>query len=220
MDFSKEIVYVNGPGAQSYMTMFKEAGFGSTSDPDKASIIVYTGGADVNPALYGEKNFEIAGRGVSYFDDKRDERDAVMFGIGCANQILHVGICRGGQFLNVMNEGSMWQHVNGHAGVGEHELVDTVTDEVHMVTSTHHQMMRPGAGGQVLAVASKAGFKVAEHDSFDRKKAENFPKEWAEDVEVIWYPDTKCLCFQPHPEHPGADSTRKYFFSLLERILA
>ena len=41
-----------------------------------------------------------------------------------------------------------------------------------------------------------------------------------EDIEVVYYKKTKCLCFQPHPEFPGYEYTgmHKYFASLMLRF--
>lgn len=223
MDFSKEIVLVHGPGAAPYMTMFKKAGFGSTDDIDKATIICFTGGEDVNPALYGEEMLRINERPMSGFCAKRDDRDALVHGLGLAAQVLQIGICRGGQFLNVMNDGKMWQHVNGHTG-GPHEAMDTKTGEVIKVSSTHHQMMRPGPQADVWAVAREAGYRRGAEDTWVRGKAsEDDAQVWdksLDDVEVVWYEGSKCLCFQPHPEFSNVPECTKYFFEVVERALA
>lgn len=215
MAFSDHKVLVHGPGAFLYMRMFKMAGFGSTDDIDKATVICFTGGADVDPGLYGEKNLRMNGRDMSITDKTRDEDDAMVFGLGLANGATLVGICRGGQFLNVMNGGKMWQHVNGHAG-GPHSLQDTITGEIVRVTSTHHQMMRPASDGQILAIARESSFKLADEDEWH---IEHDGNEHLDDVEAVWYESSRSLCFQPHPEFPGVEETRAYFFSLLERHL-
>lgn len=215
--FRQEVVYVHGPGAFPYMTMFATAGFQMTDDINNATIVCFTGGEDVNPALYGEPNRIIQNRGVSRFSTQRDDRDAYVFGLNCANKVLQIGICRGGQFLNVMNGGRMWQHVNGH--VTPHNLVDAITGEVVKVTSTHHQMMRPSAEGEVIASAREASFKYAEPDEWHIEQDAEINPGLLEDVEVVWYEESKCLCFQPHPEFADAVECREYFLSLIERII-
>jgi hypothetical protein len=97
--------------------------------------------------------------------------------------------------------------------------VDKITGEVHRVTSTHHQMMRPGDGALVLAVAREAGMKLADGDEWHIEHDRKTRKEELEDVEVIWYEDTKSLCFQPHPEFGGAQACTDYFFDLLESVV-
>lgn len=212
-------VYVHGPGAFAYQAMFLGAGFKGTPDLDKADIVCFTGGEDVSPALYGEGQLRIGNRDMSFCNANRDDRDAIIHGYAVANKQLQIGICRGGQFLNVMNGGKMWQHVDGHAG-GPHDLIDTITGEVVRVSSTHHQMMRPGDDAEILAVAREAKFKMAEKDRWQLENKDKLPDEWYDDIEVLWYPGTRSLCFQPHPEFGGVDECRKYFMSLVERLIA
>lgn len=212
-------VYVHGPGAFSYQAMFLKAGFKGTPNLDEADIVCFTGGEDVSPSLYGENNLKLNNRNMSFCNADRDDRDAIIHGYAVANKQFQIGICRGGQFLNVMNGGKMWQHVNGHTG-GPHELIDNITGEVVLVTSTHHQMMRPGEDAEILAVAKEATYKMAEKDTWTEMTADKLPSEWNEDIEVLWYPGTRSLCFQPHPEFSGHDQCTEYFMSLIERLIA
>lgn len=214
-DWSNYTVFVHGPGALAYQHMFLKQGLKGTSDIDKADIICFTGGEDVNPSLYGESVAEFQGQPISFFNSARDDKDAFVYGYTAGK--VRVGICRGGQFLNVMNGGKMWQHVNGHAGRGQHNLVDKITGQVVKVTSTHHQMMRPHASGIVLATARESSYKVAANEEWHIEHAQG--RDEYDDVEAIWYEDSKSLCFQPHPEHYGADECRNYFFSLLQDTL-
>lgn len=175
---------------------------------DQPDLVLFTGGADVSPNLYGEINL------ASHNDPKRDQLEILIFE-EYLNKVPLVGICRGGQFLNVMSGGSMYQDVDGHCN-GNHVLVDLLTDSTHEVTSTHHQMMRPNNDGYIVAVATEstsalipvdgvllhAEYKVLPHD----------------DIEVVYYKKTNALCFQPHPEYQGAKQTEKYFFELLDRF--
>lgn len=216
MDWSKHTVYVHGPGAFAYQSMFLKKGLKGTDDINEATIVCFTGGEDVSPSLYGEENLVMHGRKMSGNNPDRDDTDAVIHGYAVANEAFQVGICRGGQFLNVMNGGKMWQHVDGHAGVGHHMLHDTITGEVVTVTSTHHQMMRPSKDGEVLAIARESRSKWSEKDEWHITEADTLPAEWFDDIEVVWYPSTRCLCFQPHPEYAGAPGCTDYFFDLIE----
>lgn len=215
----KPRVYIHGPGALTYMLMFLERGYVGTEDYSKAGLVVYTGGADVNPELYGQKNAIVNGRPISIFSDIRDEQDIVMYGYAEKKDVFQVGICRGAQFLNVMNGGELWQHVDGHAIHSGHDLLDTRTGEIVRVTSTHHQMMRPPEHAEILAVAVEAKNKYAENEYWSRRAEGVTPQDpQYDDVEAVWFQNTKCLCFQPHPEfHTGP--CRDYFFELLEEKL-
>jgi hypothetical protein len=215
-DWSKWKVYVHGPGKFEYMRMFAERGL-IGADLDEADIVCWTGGADVDPSLYNEKNATYHGRPMSGFDTARDDIDLRVFGY--AADKYKVGICRGGQLLNVCNGGKMWQHVDKHAGA-PHDLIDTTMGQVVRVTSTHHQMMRPAPEGIVLAYAREAHIKIADGDEWDIKKDHVERPEELNDVEVVWYEESKSLCFQPHPEHRNQPQCTDYFFSLMERMVA
>lgn len=215
MNWSDQVIYVHGPGSEPYIRMFLTQGLRGTNDPDKASIICFTGGEDVNPKLYGEENV------ASYINEARDDLDAMFHGMACANQQLQVGICRGGQFLNVMNGGRMWQDVDNHAVRVGHRMTDLETGTNLLVSSTHHQMMRPAADGHIIATARESRRKNAYGDVWlldDKEAVEQRPEDF-DDVEVVWYEATRCLCFQPHPELPGFKACTDYFFKLIEKAL-
>lgn len=170
---------------------------------DEADLIVFTGGADVGPELYGEKNF------ASYTNEKRDVYEIGVFTLSKEDGLPMVGICRGAQFLNVMNEGKMFQDVTRHTRY--HKLTDLASGEQIDVTSTHHQMMIPNfETAEVLAIANEGGVKhrLDKNGVVTDETDDN-------DTEVVWYEDTLSLCFQPHPEY-GKKSCEDYFFKLLE----
>jgi gamma-glutamyl-gamma-aminobutyrate hydrolase PuuD len=187
-----------------YERMCVDLGYDFTQDTAMADLVMFTGGADVSPHLYGEKNV------ASYCDARRDDLEQKIFQECVALKIPMVGICRGGQFLNVMNGGRMWQDVDGHTR--PHTLVDIESGCVFTVSSTHHQMMRPSANGEIIASAECViSTKYRSEDgAFERSDVAD------QDVEVVWYPQTRSLCFQPHPEFSN-DECREYFKLLLIR---
>ncbi|MGL5564846.1 MAG: gamma-glutamyl-gamma-aminobutyrate hydrolase family protein [Plesiomonas sp.] len=201
-------VYVVG-GGMAVCQAFLNAGFKLIDTIKGADLVCFTGGEDVSPELYGEKNVK------SYVSQHRDMREMWDFQVARANGVPCVGICRGGQFLNVMSGGRMWQDVDNHgiSGHGTHEITCSFTGEKHNVSSTHHQMMRPSEQGNVLAVANRSGYKED-----DKGVHEMGPDD--RDVEVVFYPHTNSLCFQPHPEFfgPGHDCF-DYFFTLIKHQL-
>lgn len=194
-------VFIVGGGPQ-YARMFIERGWEVLNEQAhqvlEADLIQFTGGEDVTPEIYGEKNTS------SYNSLPRDLHEAGFFAIAKRMGKPMAGICRGGQFLNVMCGGSMIQHVEGHAIHGTHEIYDQYTESVIQVTSTHHQMMIPAQECELIAFANI----VNKHFNND-----------ANDAEVVNYPDQKCLCFQPHPEHNGYKECRDYYFELLNNCL-
>ena len=196
------------PGDNEQMTieMFTRQGYSVVDTIAQADIICFTGGADVNPELYDEQALPLTS-----FNEERDYVDTQYYHE--SGYKFKIGICRGGQFLNVMNGGKMWQHVDNHTK--PHYLTDLKTREQILVSSTHHQMMIPNDRGIVIAVAQEATSK-AKH----RMKLRNTSND--PDVEVVMYEDTNSLCFQPHPEFSVEDDVYQeccnYFFNLIKEI--
>jgi hypothetical protein len=167
------------------------------------SLVVFTGGEDVDPSWYHEPKYF---KTRSHL--KRDNREMIIF--ESMLDVPKVGICRGGQFLNVMSGGSMWQHVSGHAD--EHEMIDLLFTRTPLkVTSTHHQMMLPSKEAFILGVAKGV---ATGHISMAKK----VPPKPKFDPEVVWYPKTNSLCHQPHPEYNLGNDTKHtdLFFDYLD----
>lgn len=159
---------------------------------DEASVFVFTGGADVSPELYGEHNVG------SYCDGQRDLVEQTYFDQAKARGIPMIGICRGAQFLNVMNGGKMYQDVYNHGLFGTHPI-KTVDGRQIEITSTHHQMMRPRGNYKLIAWTEHRSSKYMTHMG-------SIPPELDVDPEIVFYPETKCLCIQGHPEIMSVDS--------------
>lgn len=203
-------VFIIGGGV-NYHTMFKKLGFTPIEDLNNADLVCFTGGADVSPEFYGEEEHL-----RTHSDLARDFRELDFYRSALLLEIPMVGICRGGQFLHVMNGGKLYQHVDHHAIGDTHYLSDIQTGEQHSVTSTHHQMMAPRLykdKGLVVATAQESVWKEHVSNGEVVRHLSTLP-----DIEVMWYEDTDCLCFQPHPELEGAESTYLYFKNLLTRF--
>ncbi len=198
--------------------MFNLMGWQRTSDVSEADLVVFPGGADVNPFLYGEKRHPTTQ--IDYFSDMEDLKCLKQ----CSDKQPKVGICRGGQFLNVMvGNGSLYQHVTHHAIATLHEMrlgrpLDGFSKSVD-VTSTHHQMMIPGPGGEVLYAANRSMEKNKAEET-TRYVVEHRDNIW-DDAEVILYEDRNCLCYQPHPEYTvkGNYYNREVFFGMIDRFM-
>jgi gamma-glutamyl-gamma-aminobutyrate hydrolase PuuD len=201
-----KVAIINGDGM--YVHLFQRLGFELTSNIEEANLVCFTGGEDVTPHLYGD-----LAHPFTYNSLERDQYEMKMYCIAREFDIPMVGICRGAQFLNVMSGGRMYQHVSKHTR--DHEITDLQTGETVWVTSTHHQMMMPSSEAVLVASSTLQGTR----EWFD---AEVFRKDVSnQDIEVVFYPVTKCLCFQPHPEFIGEEYEQmvNYFNSLLSRFL-
>lgn len=209
---SKKVAIVNGSNA--YRNLFISLGFTVVEHVvdeqlNPVDLVVFTGGEDVTPGLYGHQAHH-----TTFNNVYRDQQEATIFEKCVLHGIPMVGICRGAQFLNVMSGGEMYQDVGGHGM--PHEITDLVTGEVVLVSSTHHQMMKPASTGLLVASSAIGGYR--EHWEGGIFKRED---QAAWDYEVVFYPHTKSLCFQPHPEFTGEDyAPMKYYFNdLLNRYL-
>lgn len=193
-------VYIVG-NEDGFKDFFEEYGFQVTKDVFEADLLQFTGGEDVTPEIYGEANTQ------SYNNTDRDLIEMGFYALALRLNKPMVGVCRGGQFLNVMCGGKMIQNVHGHTK--NHEII-TKDGEVLMATSTHHQMMIPDEfHGEVWAWANIV-HKTADpyHPGFEEY-----------DSEVIFYDDQRCLCFQPHPEYRRYERLEKYYFELIDQLL-
>lgn len=155
--------------------------------------------------MYGQRNVY---SGAS--DTARDARETGIFREALEMGIPMLGICRGSQFLTVMSGGELYQDI-GNAHLGSHQ-VHTEDGKNFKVTSTHHQMMSPQkTNHKVIAYAKEPVL------SYKKEQQVEPPKF---DYEIVWYPDTKCLCIQGHPEYLRPDSEfSQYTFKLIKEYL-
>jgi gamma-glutamyl-gamma-aminobutyrate hydrolase PuuD len=153
---------------------------------DCVDIVCFTGGEDVSPYMYGEEPHP-----ATYSDKYRDEAEALIYEKCLRLDIPMVGICRGSQFLNVMNGGKLHQDIDNHAIRGYHECMD-VYGKTRDVTSTHHQ----------ASILTEKAIRLAWHP------VDNI-------TEAFYYPITKCLGVQFHPEYVEKGHECRYFFDQL-----
>lgn len=203
-------VYIVNGGIQYERMLSQE--FTVTDDIKKADFVQFCGGADVSPVLYAEEEHP-----DTYSDPVRDREEINIFEYLIENRVPMAGICRGGQFLNVMCGGKMRQHVNNHAISGTHVAVILETGQMIGVTSTHHQMMQPSDDAEILMIASEATWY---EEIVDGEVFRHAIEERGTDIEAVWYPAYRCLCFQPHPEYLDAHhECQKYYVELLKKKL-
>lgn len=175
-------------GNRQYEEMFLDMGWELSDNPHDADAFQFCGGEDVSPELYGAEVHPTTHRNW-----RRDLQECKLYAFGLSRQKPMMGICRGGQFLFVMNGGRMVQDVNNHTR--PHEVHHTLEGRISSpltVTSTHHQMMDYRGmplDGTVLAYARHLAT-----DFEGRKRSGNY------DLEAVFFRRTKSLCFQPHPE--------------------
>ncbi|MCS6801505.1 MAG: gamma-glutamyl-gamma-aminobutyrate hydrolase family protein [Chloroflexota bacterium] len=123
--------------------------------------LLLSGGGDINPARYGQdRDPHTAG-----VDDARDELEFSLAKTALIRDLPILAICRGFQLLNVVCDGSLVQHVEGHARFdgGQHEI--DITPGTHLakalgtsgsvlVNTRHHQAVRETERAATLVVAA------------------------------------------------------------------
>jgi putative glutamine amidotransferase len=130
---------------------------------DDVDAMVFTGGSDINPAVYGQDPHPAS----SGFYDHRDAAELELMRTALGQAMPVLGICRGMQLLNVARGGDLIQHLEGdtHKGppgmytrhsvtvlAGTH-LAGVLGTDAH-THSCHHQA--PGRLGEGLRVAARA----------------------------------------------------------------
>lgn len=202
------------------------------------NLALFTGGSDVNPSFYGD----IVGSRTGV-NNKRDEEESQLFELLPPN-VLKLGICRGSQFLTVMSGGKLIQHVEGH-GI-DHKITfnkqyfkDLVYDNIkkkgnllmmedilsksknnYHMTSTHHQMMYPfnmNKNRYNILAWSKRYLSDIYLNGSDIQMS--IPEDFLE-PEIVYYPNTKSLCIQGHPEYNHCNiETKNLTLNLIKNYL-
>jgi len=155
LDYSTVYVVGNYP---EYRSMFKANGWVAVDHLEDADLVQFCGGADVSPSLYGEGLHH-----TTRVNSARDKYEATVFEWCFEHNVPMAGICRGAQFLHVMNNGKLWQNVNRHAIAGTHTSFVLKNEDRPRsatlyveVSSTHHQMMRAGEGEVLVTAGTRA----------------------------------------------------------------
>lgn len=185
--------------------MFARAGCKAATSPEEADLVVFLGGEDVDPALYGEKPHK-----STHFNPKRDEREIELFGKCIANDIPMFGICRGMQFIHVMSGGKLWQNVLGHHG--EHKIIDVETGDELMASSIHHQMCIENDKLIPLAYAVPGTTRSSIYETAEKALHTDTHK----DLEAAVYLEQRAIAVQGHPEICYGNTYTKW---CLNRIL-
>jgi putative glutamine amidotransferase len=115
IDYSKSCFWML-PG---YMNGLKQAGAMPIMFPviynnadaemlaDMCDGFLFTGGQDVDPAVYGEEKTELCGECCP----ERDTMEKLLLDIAMKRDIPVLGICRGIQFINACLGGTLWQDI-------------------------------------------------------------------------------------------------------------
>ena len=169
-----------------------------TDNLEEADIVMFTGGEDVDPLLYGCEKHP-----TTYSNIARDLEEKAVFEKVRSDQLC-VGICRGSQFLCVMNGGLLIQNVSNHATFGTHQIIRADRDsERYEITSTHHQMQYP------FNLRRNVDYRVLYFASRRSEFYEGVTAIPSCEPEIVLYTVADkpvCLAIQGHPEMMRAEA--------------
>lgn len=193
---------------RQFAEMFVRSRCRKAETPEEADLIVFSGGPDVDPLLYGEKAHQ-----TTRTDIPRDKRDIELYDLAVKLGIPMLGICRGAQFLAVMNGGKLYQDVDNH--YGDHDIWDIRHKIlVRGVSSVHHQMvMDDTANGMDIIAFSSGKSKTRHRNDVDFETGSN------RDIEAFWYRDTCSIGIQGHPEYSGYNGFTKWSLDLVSELV-
>lgn len=117
---------------------------------DGAGGLVLSGGADLDPALFGQAPHP----GLGEVDADRDAFELAAYRVARERGLPILGICRGIQVVAVAEGGDLHQHLPAVPGLHQHEQHARDGGAVHRVRIAEGSALRDAVGADELAVNS------------------------------------------------------------------
>ena len=180
---------IEGAGGRPLLVPPSEEGIEETLDA--LDGLLFSGGSDIDPALYGQE----AHAETNGVRPDRDHGELALLSAALERDLPVLAVCRGSQVLNVARGGDLVQH-----------LPDVVGDEKHKHTAgvfADHEI-DVQAGSKVAGLlGERAPVKSHHHQGFGRLGDGLVGSAWAEDgtlealedpsrrfaVGVLWHPE-------------------------------
>jgi putative glutamine amidotransferase len=183
----------------------------ATNDPgpwlDLLDGLILAGGADVDPARYGQP----AGEHTAVLRPERDEMELAVLAAALDRDLPLLAICRGMQLLNVLLGGDLVQHLPDVPGAGAHAAAPGVFARREVTTV-------PGTGIAALLGASALA-DCHHHQALGKVAAGLIPAAWAEDG-VLEGVEVRGARFGVGVQwHPEAGEDRRLFGALVAAAL-
>ncbi len=158
---------------------------------DALDGLILSGGADLDPALYGQDAHPETDKPFSL----RDDGELVLLRAALARDMPTLGICRGSQVLNVALGGDLVQHLPDVVGHDDHK-------DVPGVYADHEVAIEPGSK-LAAALGERAPVKSHHHQGMGAVGRGLTVSAWADDgtvegledpsrrfaVGVLWHPE-------------------------------
>ena len=203
-------------------TLFDEKFYGSKGyndlEKEKNVVLVLWGGEDISPSLYNQQPSNHTS--AKSIPSNRDQIEKRMAEWAIKNGFPIIGVCRGAQLMCALSGGKLVQDVDNHFGhhpIYCKEIVPGLGDSFVTASSIHHQMMIPdGVDHQLLAWPESPSKRSTVYRGEDGKNIETcLDPNWKE-PEIVWFPKTKALCIQGHPEYM---SDKAPFVQLVNKLV-
>jgi len=161
---------------------------------DACDGFLFTGGHDVNPAVYGAQKSPACGEAC----DARDRMEQILFTRVLELDKPILGICRGIQIINAFLGGTLYQDIpTEHPTSVEHHQTPPYDRPVHKVAICPDTPLRELLGVDELEVNSY------HHQAIQEKAETLVPMAISEDglIEAVYHPGKRFLwAVQWHPE--------------------
>jgi len=178
-------------------------------DPKSFKAVLFTGGSDVSPEMYGDTS----PKGICHFWKERDYVEFKVAEVAIKYEIPMLGICRGLQLLNVVAGGTLMHDITNHAVGGLHRL-ETIEGDVFSVNSLHHQMVLPPKDAIVV------GWSEERRSKHYIGAADEYVDYDGKEIEAVIYPSIKAFAVQYHPEMMPRDTEGyKYNYKMSKAVL-
>jgi gamma-glutamyl-gamma-aminobutyrate hydrolase PuuD len=178
-------------------------------------FVILPGGADIDPALYGKKNYDSH---VSDYSRKTDAKEIEIYRKAVKEGRPIFGICRGLQLLAAMNGLTLIQDLN-HPHEHYVNIRNLDSDEFDgsriYTNSCHHQAVWTENKLQ------GNNFEVygATNLSRQHKYQEDENIICTVEPEIVWFPEVKALGVQFHPEWMSEGGNYKECLDYLSKLI-
>ena len=168
---------------------------------ERADGVVLSGGADLDPALYGRSPVP----GLGLVDPARDTFEMALYRAARERGLPVLGICRGVQVVNVAEGGTLHQHLPAVEGMIQHEQRNINCPPFHVLR------LEPGSIAARAAGTESVMANSAHHQGIDELAPGLRASAYADDglvealealegawlLAVQWHPE---MCYAAYPE--------------------